>query len=315
MEVHFWDRLHFKSVCDFQKHCGISMEDQQRTTHLQDFSWRKTTPYCAIMYFLAWAALAAAGAPKTSPDAIVPRCIGAPATSPLPIAIPASHPTTSSTSTMASTTMKVTGTPSDPQDYMTISLTNVHGAPMSLFFGSNVGVPSPIGDPQATALPHQSSTQYLFPNGWAGRIGVGPNLNPNGSKIEGSITGLPDIDVSFVDGFSVPITCSCDGVPVSGCNIDLFRQSNILCSDQVEGPVCLNHARNSPYGPAPPFFAPCAGAAYTFPKDDLANMASLPSNLVVCCIGTSCKAPLRQPGQQQSVNEYNGSYKQNCTCI
>ena len=51
-----------------------------------------------------------------------------------------------------------------------------------------------------------------------------------GSKIEGSLTGPPDINVSYVDGFSVPITCSSEGVAVSSCNIDLYkkRESTIV---------------------------------------------------------------------------------------
>lgn len=83
---------------------------------------------------------------------------------------------------------------------------------------------------------------------------MGPNLNLNGSKIEGSYTGLPDIDVSYIDGYSVPITCSSKGTAVSNCNIDLFKQHSIPCNNQVDGPVCLNSAQNIADRPAPPFF-------------------------------------------------------------
>jgi len=116
-------------------------------------------------------------------------------------------------------------------DYMTISITNIYGTQMSLSFALNAGGPSPVGNPSATVLPNASLTQYVFPTGWAGRIYIGPNTNPLGSKIEGSITGPPDIDVSYVDGYSVPITCSSEGVAVSGCNIDLFKQPGIICDN------------------------------------------------------------------------------------
>ena len=182
------------------------------------------------------------------------------------------------------------------EDYMTISITNSYKANVSLSLGSNVGSPSAIGDPAAALFPEASLTQYTFPTGWAGRIYVGPNTNPDGSKIEGSFTGQPDIDVSYVDGYSVPITCSSEGVPVTGCNIDLFSQENNSCITRVAGPICLNPAQDNPQGPAPPFFAACAGAAYTYPKDDGANQANLLSNLVSCCIGTPCAAPARQKG-------------------
>ena len=180
-------------------------------------------------------------------------------------------------------------------DYMTIAMINAHGNQLSLSFGSNAGGPSPVGNPSATILPNNAFTQYAFPTGWAGRVYVGPNLNPDGSKIEGSYTGPPDIDVSYVDGYSVPITCSSEGTAVSGCNVDLFKQPGIPCNDQVDGPVCLNSAQNVVNGPAPPFFAACEGAAYTYPNDNDANVSNLKSTLVSCCIGASCQAPSRQP--------------------
>ena len=71
---------------------------------------------------------------------------------------------------------------------------------------------------------------------------MGPNLNPDGSKIEGSLTGPPDIDVSYMDSYSVPITCSFEGIVVTGYNIDLFNQPDILCNNQVDGPIYLNPA-------------------------------------------------------------------------
>ena len=177
---------------------------------------------------------------------------------------------------------------------MTIALDNQYGASVSISFGSNVGAPPPRGDPTATVLSDASSTQYTFPTGWAGRIYIGPDLNPFGSKVEGSIIGPPDVDVSFVDGYGVPITCSAGDDVVAGCNIDLFEQTDVVCPDLVEGPTCLNPAQNIPGGPAHLFFAACAGAAYTFPEDDAANAGGLETNFVSCCVGTSCKAPSRQ---------------------
>lgn len=181
---------------------------------------------------------------------------------------------------------------------LTISITNMYGKQLSVSFDSDAGSASPVGNPSATALPDNALTQYAFPTQWAGRIYVGPNLNPMGSKIEGSFTGPPDVDVSYVDGYSVPITCSSGGIPVSGCNVELFNQSGIPCPNQVEGPVCLNPAQQIAKGPAPPFFAACKGAAYTYPQDDTANVSNLNSTQISCCIGTLCKAPARQPKRQ-----------------
>ena len=145
-------------------------------------------------------------------------------------------------------TVTITGTPEASNtitnvNYMTITVTNLLGNDMSLSFGSDAGGPSRVGNPSSTSLHDNGFTQYAFPTGWAGRICVGPDFNPNGSKIEGSYTGPPDIDISYIDGYSVPITCSSEGTPVSGCNIDLFKQPNIPCNNQVEIPGCLNPAQ------------------------------------------------------------------------
>ena len=113
-------------------------------------------------------------------------------------------------------------------DYMTIAITNRYGKYLSLSFTSNAGGPSPVGNPSATILPNNAFTQYAFPTGWVGRIYIGPNLNPDGSKIKSSYTGPPNIDISYIDSYSVPITCSSEGTAVSGYNIDLFKQPGIL---------------------------------------------------------------------------------------
>jgi hypothetical protein len=211
-------------------------------------------------------------------------------------------------------TISTSATANNPPVEMTIAITNSYGTQVSLFFGVNSGYPTPLGDPQPTTLLAASSTQYIYPTGWAGRITIGPNLNPNGSKIEGSYTGPPDIDVSYVDGYSVPITCSSEGVAVSGCNIELFNQPGITCTNQVDGPVCLNPAQNVPYGPAPYFFEACAGAAYTYPKDDKANVSNL-GNIISCCIGVSCLAPSRQQGTTNTMCPLLPQENANATCM
>ena len=197
-------------------------------------------------------------------------------------------------STITSAPETRSGAIGDLSNHIIIAVTNVYGNHLSLSFGLDAGGPSPVGNPPPTELADNAFTQYAFPTGWAGRVYVGPNLNPDGSKIEGSFTGPPDIDVSYVDGYSVPITCSSKGVAVTGCNIDLFKQPNISCNNQVDGPICLNSAQNIADGPAPPFFVACAGAAYTYPNDNDANVSNLKSTLISCYIGTSCDAPLRQ---------------------
>ena len=103
---------------------------------------------------------------------------------------------------------------------LTIQVVNSFGVPLSIFYGSNAGAPTPVGNPGSGVL--TSSTQVLFPSDWAGRITIGKTYDPQGSKIEASYSSpnyVPDVDVSYVDGFSIPISCSCSGVAVTGCNI------------------------------------------------------------------------------------------------
>ena len=105
---------------------------------------------------------------------------------------------------------------------LTINVVNSVGGPLSIFYGSNAGAPTPVNNPGSGTL--SSSTQVLFPSGWAGRITIGGNYDPKGSKIEASYTSpdyVPDVDISYVDGYSVPISCSCAGVAVTGCNGEL----------------------------------------------------------------------------------------------
>ncbi|KAL8730294.1 MAG: hypothetical protein Q9166_004177 [cf. Caloplaca sp. 2 TL-2023] len=185
---------------------------------------------------------------------------------------------------------------------MTIAITNHYGQPVQLSFGVNAGFPAFRGDPQATTLNDAATNTYAVPSRWAGRINVGKIDHPDNSKIEGSFYGAGngDIDISYVDGYSVPITCSAGGRVLSGCNIELMNRG---CNgpDHVSGwgsdgkpAVCSNGMRGSDWGPPSSFFAPCAGAAYTFPKDDGANTGMITDTQISCCIGTSCDASPKQ---------------------
>ena len=62
------------------------------------------------------------------------------------------------------------------------------------------------------------------------------------NKIERSITGPLDIDINYMDSYSILIICSSDSIAVFECNIDLFKQLGMTCSDQVNSPICLNPA-------------------------------------------------------------------------
>lgn len=80
---------------------------------------------------------------------------------------------------------------------LTIQIQNKYGSPLSVSLGGNAGAPTPVGNPK-TVAPLASSTQYVFPTDWAGRIVVGKNTDPAGSKIEASLSApnyLPDVRI------------------------------------------------------------------------------------------------------------------------
>ena len=188
----------------------------------------------------------------------------------------------------------ITANTEELHDYMTISMTNIYGTQLSVSFLSNSDVPSPVGDPSVTVLSNASSTQYTFPTEWADRIYVGSNLNSLTSKIEGSFTDPSDIDVSYVDNYSVFITCSSQGISIIGCNIDLFKQPDIQCDKLVDGSVCLNFAQDILDESASSFFTTCAETAYIYFNDNEANVSNLGSKLISCCINALCRTPARQ---------------------
>lgn len=199
---------------------------------------------------------------------------------------------------------------------LTISILNQFNEmpAMSISYGSatyvsgtqTVIAPPPVGNPPAGVF--ATSTVLVMPSGWAGRMTLGKAGSPldyRGSKIEANygFNGADpaiDVDVSYVDGYSLPIVCSCDGVAVTGCSKPLFHIGN-TCANLVgteDAPVCVNDPRNA-HGPATAFFAPCSGSAYTFDYDDGANsQGACESKIVNCCIGNTCSSPARQPAKR-----------------
>ena len=167
--------------------------------------------------------------------------------------------------------------------------------PSSRRYFQNSDSPSAVGAPQPAPL--GTTTQVVFPTNWAGRIVIGKTTDADGSKIEGSTTVWNDVDVSYVDGFSVPIVCSNASAPVTGCNINLWDVSGPCNNTVGQDAVCLNPMQGVADGPADPWFLPCQGVAYTFPNDNVANDGNTGTPNVSCCVGTEemgCSAPLMQ---------------------
>lgn len=120
------------------------------------------------------------------------------------------------------------------------------------------------------------------------------NLNLDDSKIEDSYMSSPDIDVSYVNDYSVLITCSFKNTAVFNCNVDLFKQSSISCNDQVNDSVCLNFAQNIVNELTSSFFTVCAKTVYIYSNDNDVNVSNLKSILISCCVDVLCQALSRQ---------------------
>ncbi|MCJ1278943.1 hypothetical protein MMC21_006764 [Puttea exsequens] len=183
---------------------------------------------------------------------------------------------------------------------MTVAITNHWPDPLSISYLNNAGSPSAIGSPQGAPL--GTTTTVVYPTGWAGRIYVGNTINSADSKIEGSTTGANDIDVSYVDGYSVPITCSVGNTAVTGCNIDLWDVSGPCANGVGNKNVCLNPMVGVANGPSDPWFLPCQGAAYTFPNDNIANDGDTGTGTISCCIGTAAQGCTAAPARQGHGN-------------
>lgn len=187
-------------------------------------------------------------------------------------------------------------------DYMTISITNAYETQLSLLFASNVDESFPLENSSVIVLLNASSTQYVFSTEWARRIYVDSNINSLSSKIEGSITDSLDINISYVNDYFVLITCSFEDVSIFDCNLDLFKQFDIKCNNQMNDSVYLNFAQNIVDESASLFFAACAETVYAYSNDNEANVSNLWSNLISCCIDMKCEALSRQLFKTRTLN-------------
>ncbi|KUI70396.1 hypothetical protein VM1G_06422 [Cytospora mali] len=186
--------------------------------------------------------------------------------------------------------------------HLTITVVNKMSEAVSTSYVANGGAPAVLaGNTGAGTMAASATASIVAPSGWAGNIAVGLAKYPmNGdvSLLEGSLmdqgNGYPvvDMDVSYVNGFSVPITCSCndDNKVLSGCNLDLWKMGSCSGSsgtDDGQG-ACANPLRpdNSASLTATSFFLPCQGAAFTWPRDDANSNEGCQSGQVTCCVGT-----------------------------
>ncbi|KAK7965774.1 uncharacterized protein PG986_000051 [Apiospora aurea] len=231
-------------------------------------------------------------------------------TSPSPSASP-SPSSTVAASPSAQDVGGATPTTTEPPSLLTISVVNSHTAAISTTHNSNAGAPSPVsGSLMPGTLAAGATEAIAVPTDWAGIISVNDAQYPPSDKnslIEANYQyreaeryAIADVDTKiFVDkalrnGFTLPITCSCNNIGVTGCNKDLFSLSS--CPLPTVAGSCANPLRSDiGASAANPFFAPCQNAAYTYPNDNKANSQNeCQDGQIVCCVGSSCPPSYKQ---------------------
>ncbi|KAJ4397483.1 hypothetical protein N0V93_001712 [Gnomoniopsis smithogilvyi] len=191
---------------------------------------------------------------------------------------------------------------------ITVTMVNSMAAPLTTAIASNPGVP-PLASGAASlegTLSAGGTASIVAPQGWAGNIAVGlanytalymPSLMEASlmTKSQSDPGFSFDIDVSYVNGYTVPIICTCndDKTFLSGCSEDLWGQNKCGAggeTDEADKGVCTNPTNNGSFTgtAATPFFKPCEGKAYTYPSDDDANSnGKCAGGSATCCVGTT----------------------------
>ncbi|KAI2606564.1 Osmotin, thaumatin-like protein [Hypoxylon sp. NC1633] len=181
------------------------------------------------------------------------------------------------------------------------TVVNSHTAPVSTMHVVGAGSPTAIRKSnEASTIAPGETVSFAAPTGWTGRMAMyedGYEVVDRASLLEGSFMVFPQgeavmaLDVSYVDGFTVPMVCECNESVVLGCNLDL----NEVCPKDllVNAKTCINPYRDNPIPPSSEvnIFRDCERMAYTYPTDDLATKVDIAgcSRSISCCIGTACK--------------------------
>ncbi|KAK0642188.1 hypothetical protein B0T16DRAFT_334778 [Cercophora newfieldiana] len=190
-----------------------------------------------------------------------------------------------------------------PPASITIRLVNKAGVDLTTTVNHNAGAPGFINDSPTGTLARGATGTKIAPTGWAGQIAFNQasrKIQNDEGLIEGSfhvqstITtefAILDVDVSFVNGYIMPIMCYCGnsgGAYLSGCakNLwtlgtcpaDLYNQQGSCRNPMWDNDQIGNHTSIA-------FLKPCEDLAYTFVENHAANSnGEYQSGIVTCDI-------------------------------
>ncbi|TQV91261.1 hypothetical protein IF1G_10142 [Cordyceps javanica] len=181
-----------------------------------------------------------------------------------------------------------------------ITVVNKHNAAITTVHVRGEG-PAPKGNVGAGKLNKGQHGIFTVAHNWSGHVALnvaGKSVTTGDeSLIEGSFKNqghgfIGDINVSYVDGFSVPVLCWCNqNKKTAGCSKNLFGLGH--CPNPNGQGSCKNPNRGKPGVRSPTaFFKPCfyPGGAYTFDNDSAANSLNgrCPNEHYTCCVGNGC---------------------------
>ncbi|KAI1762946.1 hypothetical protein GGR53DRAFT_393703 [Hypoxylon sp. FL1150] len=234
-------------------------------------------------------------------------------------------PTISATITSPIDTPPPTATGSAPQDgNFVVTVINSHTAGISTMHQQDVNGSTAIRQNNEGNIVKPSETfTFAVPTGWSGRLAMWEegfssdssrgSVQDRASLFEGSFiqqdgtdSAVAFMDVSYVDGFTVPMVCECNGQVAFGCNLDLHE----ICPAefQLNPKTCKNPYRDDglKVPPTTNIFGECSKIAYTFSTDDLAtHMGVLGCDRnVLCCVGTACSP---HPNQKVCASRDGGT--------
>ncbi|KAI0183988.1 hypothetical protein EV127DRAFT_312652, partial [Xylaria flabelliformis] len=180
-----------------------------------------------------------------------------------------------------------------------VTLVNLHTTAIKTMHGQNENSPTALYD-EGSILEANSTAIFAVPTGWAGRVAIAEaevpirdraSLLEGSFQVQGGVDAQIALDVSYVDGFTVPIVCACGNETVLGCNLNLLE----TCPYRVDAGTCINPLRDGG-DPANNIFGECASMAYTFPTDDKATTMGIVGceKSILCCVGTACAPHPRQ---------------------
>ncbi|KAI6085873.1 hypothetical protein F4821DRAFT_260568 [Hypoxylon rubiginosum] len=240
--------------------------------------------------------------------------------------------------TPPATTLPATTLPAPDKGNFVVTVINSHTAAISTKHDQGPNAPTAIRENNVGDIVKPGETfSFAVPTGWNGRLSMWEDGYAKGDALDKAsifeASFMPQnvtirnvatpyniseaamaMDVSYVDGFTVPMVCECDSKVAFGCNLNLHE----VCPPdlQINAKTCKNPYRDRYKFSVPPanIFKDCANMAYTYPINDIATYMNVTGcwRDTLCCVGTACSP---HPNQKLCAGPGLDGRTQNCSSI